>query len=598
MKSFLKIVFGSFIGVALLFTITSLIIMLVVGGLVKSFGEEEKVVVKDHSILRLDLNYDIPDRSMDSPTPNFGPLGGGFKKSIGLNDIVTYIEHAKTDDQIEGIYIKLGNNSNGFATLEEIREALKSFKSSGKFIVGYAEMLNEKGLYLGSLANELYVHPGGIIEFNGFVAQMSFYKKMLDNLGIKFEVFYAGKFKSATEPIRETKMSDANRKQLREYLNSINMHYLNNVAGDLSLSPKYLDSLANTMAVINPHQARIHRLITASWYSDQVRDRLMELTTVENDEEEDDDDEKGPNFISLKNYRNASKEDVINYHKDQIAILFAEGPVNIGKGQDGSVGSTTYVKALRKLRKKENVKAIVLRVNSPGGASIAGESIWREVKLAAEEKPVIVSMGNLGASAAYHFSCTSAKIYAQPNTLTGSIGVFFLVPIMEKFLEDKIGITSDTVKTNQYADILSSARQVTEFERKLIQEEINKSYADFLQVVAEGRDMDTVTVSGLAQGRIWSGLQAKENGLIDEIGGLNDAIAAAAEMADLDEYMTRNYPVQENFFEKLFGSFGSSYYQGFLQDELGVYYQEYSQMKSLMEQTGRQARMPYEITIH
>jgi protease IV len=595
MKSFFKMMFASFFGGILLLLVIFLIISVMIGGMVKSFGQDDEVKLEKNTVIRLNLNYDLPERSIDDAMPSFGPFGIEKKNAIGLNDVVTYINHAATDNKIKGIYLQLGNNPNGMATLEEIRGAMKSFRNSGKFIVAYGEFMNEKSYYLGSLADEIYLNPSGLFEFNGFVAQLSFYKNMLDKLGIKFRVFYAGKFKSATEPIRATKMSDANRLQLREYLNSVYNHYISNISADIGVSPESLIEAANKLSVINPLDAKAAKMITDVWYDDQVKDRIRELC---DNRKEGDTSKIDMHYISFKNYRTSVKSDVINYEENKIAVVFAEGIVNSGKGQDGTIGSNTYAKTFRKLRENKNVKAVVIRVNSPGGVSIAGDVIWREIKLTAKKKPVVVSIGDLGASAAYLISAPGKKIFAQPNSITGSIGVFMMMPVMEEFFEDKIGINWDTVRTGEYADILNINRDVTDYEAQVIQRMINISYADFIVKVGEGRNMDTSKVAELAQGRIWSGMQARENGLIDELGGLKDAIQAAAEMAGIDEYMVRNYPKQEKFIDKLLSSFESSEnLDNRMQTELGPLYLQFKQIQELLNQKDMQSRMPYQIEI-
>ncbi len=541
---FWKVVLASIVGglitVFLIFFISGAFIAGLASSVGKSSGE-----VEEHTVLRLNLNYSIPDRSTDGPTPVVGLLGFDIVDAVGLDDILACLEYAATDERIAGIWLESGISAAGSATNEELREALVQFQESGKFILSYGEFFNESSLYLTAIADRSYLNPSAYGEFNGFAATPVYFKRMLDKLGVQVEVFYYGQFKSATEPFRLDKMSDANRLQLREYLESIHNHYLNRLAADRNTSPEVLDSIADNLLVMNGLSAVAHGLVDATLHQDEFIDSIR--ARVYNDSS----DKKFP-VMTIGQYRNAVKDDLKkDLEDDWIALVYMEGDVLDGESDYGSIGGATYRKLLADIRENSSVKAVVLRLNTPGGSALTSDILNRAVAQFPDSVPVVVSMGNVCASAGYSIASASDYIIAQPNTVTGSIGIFGLYPVLGGFLEDKIGLTTDTVLTNRYADMGNTFRNISDFERQRIQAEIDQGYEDFVASVAAGRGMTIEQVKELAQGRIYSGLQAIDLGLVDELGGLQDAIDKAAELAELEKYYVRSYPPKKDFFKQL-----------------------------------------------
>lgn len=540
---FWKVVFASIVGGLITILLVSLFFSAIIGGFISSF-ESDAPEVKDKTVLQLNANYFIPERSSDGPTPVFSPSGFDVRDAMGLNELIGAIHHAADDERVVGLQLELGAGINGYATYEAIRDALKHFKRQGKFIYGYGDLLDEKNLYMASMADSIWINPAGIIEFNGLAAQPVFFTKALEKLGVDMQVFYYGKYKSATEPFRLTEMSAANREQVTAYLNSLYDHFLSGLGGDLNLAPEYLDSIANSLSVFLPSDAVEHGLIAATGFPEDIEQTIRQRVHGNSDT-------KVPAMTIGKYYQAVEKDIASDYSDDWVAVVFMEGEVVAGTGQDGSIGSSTYRKQLKKLRETDEVKAVVLRLNTPGGLSIASDIIHHELTLFPDSIPIVVSMGDVCSSAGYHISSPANHIVAQPNTITGSIGVLGLLPNMQELLEDKIGITSDTVKTGNYADFGNVWRPVSEKERAVYQRYIDEGYKDFLQHVATGRNMDSAKVAELAQGRVYTGLQAIDLGLVDQLGGLQDAIEKAAELANLEAYYVRNYPPQKDFFERL-----------------------------------------------
>lgn len=552
MRSFFKYLFASILGGLIVLVLVFFIGSAIIGGLISRF-EDDKPDVKANTVLKLDLSYPIPDRTIEFELPSFPAGDFDLDPVIGLNEISRYIRHAAEDDQVKGIYLKLNMYPSGMATLEEVRDALQAFKDAGKFIVAYGENVNEKALYLSALADETYLNPAGFVEFNGFYAQMMYFAEALDELGIDVQIFYQGKYKSATEPLRRTDMSEADREQTRALLMTFHDHFVSQVGGDWNLAPEHIDSLFNTLAITLPLDAEANGIISGLKYEDEIKtaieDRLGASDTTETDSK--------VKYMAFSDYVEAAKVDWRKEqydHEDVIAVVYAEGTIVDGSGDMGSIGSAKYRKVLEKIREDDKVKAVVLRINSPGGSATASDVILREVKALQEaEKPVIVSMGNLAASGGYFIACGANTIYSQPTTITGSIGVFGAFPVMKELFEDKLHIYSDTVLSNDYADMITNPfRDVSELERQKVDRVIKHIYQDFLIRVAEGRGMDTSEVHEIAQGRVWSGLDAIEIGLVDKVGGLDDAITTAANIADLSGYRIKEYPKQQSLIDVIF----------------------------------------------
>ncbi len=595
MGSFFKMLLAVIIGIFLTLFIISIIGFGVIG---RQITKQSKVKVKPNSILKATFKSNIPERTIDNPFQNFNPASlSPPTKNLGLNDILDNIEKAKTDDNIKGIYLELSGAPSGFATLEAVRDALIDFKeNSDKFIVAYGETISQKAYYLGSVADQIFVNPEGLVELKGFASQLTFFKKGLDRLGIVPQIFYAGNFKSATEPFRLTEMSPYNREQTRAFLQDFLDIYVERVAKSRNMSPSQLVSIMDSLKIRKAEDAKVHNIVDDTYFVDQVRSVLRDKAGLE----EDDDLE----FISMNAYANVPSKKELNFKNDKVAVVIAEGSITTGKGKDGSIGSDSYVKILRDVRKDDKVKSVVFRINSGGGSALASDIILREVQLLRESgKPVVVSMGDLAASGGYYIACDADKIYAEENTITGSIGVFGILADGSKFFDERLGMTFDEVKTTQFSDFPTFpllSEPLNEEESKIIQTGVDDIYQTFLEKVADGREMVVANVDSIAQGRVWSGRQAVEIGLVDEIGSINDAIEEAAELAKLEEYRTSTYPKKEDPFQQFLKQMkGEASYQSVIEKELGAdAYRLFKQAKEIKEMDGIQMRLPYHIEIH
>ncbi|MGD1840807.1 MAG: signal peptide peptidase SppA [Thermonemataceae bacterium] len=541
--------------------------------------------IEENSVLRLSLNAPIEERSQEDP---FSELTGNVTP-IGLLDLLQVIEKAKDDDNIKGIYIDTEVALAGFASLEEIRDALLDFKESGKFIVAYAEYYSEGAYYIASVADQIFVNPIGLVELNGLSVEVPFIKGTLEKLGVKPIIFRVGDYKSAVEPLMREDMSEASREQTTSYLNSIYDHYLNKVATSRNIPLHKLTIISDSMLVRKAQDALRYKLVTDVGYEDEARAALRKQLKVENDEK--------LNFVSIGTYKKVVKAEK-EYAKNKIAILVAEGQIVDGKGSDGMIGSATFVKELRKVRKNDKVKAVVLRINSPGGSALASDVMWREIQLLKKEKPVIASMSDVAASGGYYMAMGCNSIVAQPNTITGSIGIFGVLFNAQELLNEKIGVTADRVNTGGFSDLGNPTRELTEAEKQIIQSNVNRGYETFTSKAAKGRNMKVAALKKIASGRVWSGEQAKSNGLVDELGGIEKAVEIAVKEADLkdEEYMLKYYPVKKDFFTKLLESMNEARAIT-LQEELGEFYDYYLTAKQLRELKGIQARLPYDIVI-
>ncbi len=591
MRQFFKFTLASILGLFLFCFLFFLIFV----GIVGAASRSNDVKIKPNSVLELSFDYEVPDRTK-SESFSFSPAAFEMNSEIGLNDILDVLEKAKTDDKIKGIFLNLSSTATGFGILEEIRNKLIEFKESGKFVIAYGETMTQKAYYLASVADEIYLNPRGIVALQGFSIELTFFKNALDRLGIEPEVFYAGNFKSATEPFRYNKMSDYNRTQLREIINGFYESYLQQVAPARKMSETQLHDIINNLKVQNADDAKQNGVVDELYYIDQVQDQLREKLGLKADEK--------ISFVGLGKYAQNVEADKKDFKKNKVAIIYAEGGIQHGKGDETNIASEDYVKIIQKVRTDENVKAIVLRVNSGGGSALASDIIWHELKLAKEKGiPIVASMGNVAASGGYYISCMADTIMAGQNTITGSIGVFGLLAEGDKFYDSKLGITFDTVKTTNYSNFPNSAllsRPITDDEKTIIQRGVDLIYDDFLKRVADGRSMSKEAVHEVAQGRVWTGTQAKEKGLVDVIGGVEDAIELAANMAKLnkDDYRTSAYPPKENAFEKIMKSFGNQTKQSLLKSELGDNYRYLQLLKEVQNMQGAQCRLPFELEIH
>ena len=584
MKQFLKFTLAAAAGLML-----GVFSIIMIFSIIAASGGSKEVQLDEPHVLRLELNGAIQDRVEEMPF-DLSEITGQDVNILGLNDILANIKKAKTDENIKGIYIEMGMLSTGFATREEIRNALLDFKESGKFITTYSEIYTQGSYYLASVADYICMYPEGGMELKGLNSTVPFFTNALKKMGIEPQVIRHGKFKSAVEPFMLTEMSDENREQIETYMGSIWEHFLKNVASDRKLTRDRLNEMAENLEIQTTEDAVRLGLVDSLFYRDQFQNHLANLMEQENYDD--------VNFISLKKYNKVKNENALDkFKKEKVAVIYAQGEIQSGEGSETVIGSERISKAIRKARKDEKVKAIVLRVNSPGGSALASDVIWREMKLANEEKPVVVSMGDVAASGGYYIACASDKIYASPNTITGSIGVFGIMPNLEELMTDKIGITFDNVKTNKFADLGSMNRPLTQEEYDIIQKGVVDVYNTFTSKVAEGRDMSQENVDDIGQGRVWSGSNAIDINLIDEYGGLEAAIAGAAELAELEDYRIYELPEQKDPFQELLEQLEGDMQTSWIKYQLGDQYKYYKTIQDIKHLKGVQARMPYQFVI-
>ncbi len=570
------------------FVLTFFFIFILLAVIVGAASGDKEVSLENNSVLILNLDESINDRSNDNPFANFnfGSMSGG--KQIGLNDILDNIGKAAADEHIKGIFLDISSIPSGITSIEEIRNALIDFKKSGKFIYAYSEAFTQPSYYLASVADKIYLHPTGMAELKGLRSEVLFFKGTLDKLGVEPQVFRHGKFKSAVEPFIQDKLSDANREQIRSYIGSIWNHMVDGIAKGRKLSTSQVQEIASKMLVTNAPAAVEFKLVDELKYRDEVLEILQKKTEAKSIDEIE--------FVSINKMVDV-KDTRDKSGKDKIAIIFAEGEIVDGQGKEGQVGSIEFSKAIRKARLDDKVKAVVLRINSPGGSALASETIWREVMLTKKVKPVIASMGNVAASGGYYIAAPCDSIVASPTTITGSIGVFGLF-FNAKQLVNNIGVTVDTVKTNPFADIMTSSRAVTAQESEVIQREVERIYDNFITRVSEGRKISKANVDSIAQGRVWSGADAKRIGLVDVFGGLDKAIEIAAKKAGLTKYRIQELPYIEDPIQKFIKELGGDSEQAILKKTLGDSYRYYQQIEHLRAMKSYQARLPYELEVY
>lgn len=563
------------------------ILILILTGIVSSAATQQQVDIENNSVLKIELNKPIVERESETPI-NFLTLLNPDDGVIGLMALKEAITHAKEDDRIKGIYLDAGISAAGFASLKEIRDQLQDFRESGKFIIGYSSILSERAYYVASVADELYLSPEGFMEFNGFFAEVLFIKGTLEKLGIQPQVFKVGEFKSAVEPLIRENMSDASREQTESFLSSLYNTYLSDISKSNDKPVQTLRNLADSVVVNTAKEAAVQGLVTATAYLDEVLDNIREKLEMEEDEE--------VKFVSLNKYEKALESEK-EYSRNRIAVIVATGNIVPGEGEGATIGGETFAKEIRKARLDDNVKAVVLRINSPGGSALASDVIWREVTLTKKEKPIIASMSDQAASGGYYIAMACDTIVAHPNTITGSIGIFALA-FNATELVNKIGITTDIVKTNPYADILNPTSALSDYEKIVIQKSVNEGYETFINKAAEGRDMSAEAIKKVASGRVWSGEQAKERGLVDVMGGLDDAIQIAVKKAGLeDDYRIKYYPEKKTLFEQIMKELSKEINTYQLKKELGISYPLIQRFRELKSLEGVQARLPYEINI-
>ncbi len=597
--------FASMLGMVLTIILGIVLLLGLIGAIAASAGSQPVTFVSDNSVLHIEFNQEIRDRSTNNPLENFDFNTFQTKEVLGLNDIKESLDKAKTDEKIKGIYLNVSSMKTGMANLEEIRNLLINFKESGKFIISYSEGYSQGAYYLSTVADKVYLNPVGEISFQGLTSQIMFFKDALEKLDVEMQVIRHGKFKSAVEPYLLNEMSPSNEKQMSTLLNSIWDEMLTSISSARNITQEELNRIADEIAIRVPQDAVNNKLIDDLKYEDEVLAELADLAGTDLDE---DDLIKKPSFVSLKKYKNAkgksnvSEDDdgdeVKTSSRDKIAIVYAAGEIRSGKSTMDILGSETTVEAIQKATKDKNVKAIVLRVNSPGGSALASDVMWRAIELAKAQKPVVVSMGNLAASGGYYISCGADKIFAQPNTITGSIGVFGVIPNLKGLFNKKLGIHVDGVSTNEHSDmIVNTWRPLDEEEESAIQEMVESVYDDFIGKVAEGRGMSKADVDSIGQGRVWSGLNAIEIGLVDEIGGLGDAIKAAADLADISSYKLKDYPKQKEPIEIIMEDLAMQAKATVMGEELNQTYQYFKVFEESTKRQGIMTRLPYDLII-
>ncbi len=586
MKVFFKYVFATIIGLlATGLIVLSLCLFFIVGLVTKSSSSFE-TTVQDNSIFVFDLNGSVMERNTNNPLDNV--LGCGID-GYGLDDILSSIRKAKEIDKIKGIYINAENFSCGSASMQAIRNALLDFKKSGKFIVAYAGTYTQGAYYLLSVADKLIVNPSGSINWHGLSTNTLFYKGLMDKLGVEMQVFRVGTYKSAVEPYIGTEMSDANRRQTQAFVESIWNQILSEVSVSRSISVEKLNELADANMDYRPAEDYVKAgLADTLMYKDQVEDYLKQLTAC--NEDDDLKELRLDDMLGVKEKKKKKSEDVI-------AVYYACGEIDGSMGSADGIDSEQMVQDLYSLRKDKNVKAVVLRVNSPGGSAYGSEQIWREVSLLKSEKPVVVSMGDYAASGGYYISCAAHRIVAEPSTLTGSIGIFGMIPNAKGLVQDKLGLKFDGVKTNRLADMDGLYRPLNGEEKGLIQNMVNKGYDLFTKRCAEGRKLPIDSIQKVAEGRVWTGVMAKDFHLVDELGGLDDAIKIAGKLAKIKDYSVENYPEKESFLSSLLNARIDRYIQSKMRSKFGAFYDGFHFLQNMEKADRLQARMPFSFTV-
>lgn len=590
MKGFLKYTLATVTGLILYSIISSFVFMGIVG-VITMASKGGEVTIKPNSILHLQLNKTIVDRAGNDLLSNFDFASMTPSNPLGLNEILKSIDNAKNDENIKGIYLDLSYIPAGIATIEEIRNSLLSFKESGKFIYAYSDYITQSAYYLASAADKIYMNPVGAFSLQGLRAEVSFFKGAMEKIGVEPVIFRHGKFKSAIEPFMLDKMSDANKEQTLTFVQSIWNHILKQIAEQRNISAEELNKMIDEAKIRDPKTGVENKMIDELIYKDQMVEKLAEASGI--------DKEKDLRLVKLSKYKKVKQEKSKKKdNRKKIAIIYASGEVVMGKGKDGRLGSETISKTLEKARKDSSISAIVFRINSPGGSALASDIIWREAVLAQKVKPLVVSMGDLAASGGYYIACPADAIVSNYTTLTGSIGVFGLMFNNEKLMNQKLGITFDGIKTNKYADIGNPHRKMRADEKEIIQQGVEDIYKTFITHVGEGRKMTTQAVDNIGQGRVWSGVNAKEIGLIDEFGGIQKAIKIAAEKVGLEDYKLVELPKQKDAFEELITEFMNDVKVKFLKKELGENYKFYKKIQELQKTQGVQAKIPYDIELY
>lgn len=589
MKTFLKYTLATITGII----ITSFLffLILIAGLSTMMISGEKPASISDNSILVLKGGTMVPDKGTGSPYEGFDIINMTITPTPGLNEILRNIKKASSDNNIKGILIENGLLPSGWATTEEIREALEKFRAAGKFVIAYADyVMLQEAYYLSTAADKIYVSPSSTIDFKGLSGEVMFYKKALEKLGVEVQVIRHGKFKGAVEPYILDKLSPENEAQIKSYVGSIWAHVIENISKARGIAPEKLNEMADNLVGYMGSGALENKLVDGLIYRDALIDTLKIRSGLTTDDK--------IYMVSMTKYSNVPDPKKEVSAKNKVAVIYASGTIVMGKGNDNNIGGNAYADLIRKERKDTTIKAIVLRVNSPGGNAIASDIIWREVELASKVKPVVVSMGNYAASGGYYISAPGTKIFASPTTITGSIGVFGLIPNAGKLMDQKLGISTQTVNTNKNSDFPSVYRPMRVYEKDVMQLSIEQVYSDFVNKVSSGRKMGIASVDSIGQGRVWSGNDALGIGLVDEYGGLNASIEAAAELAGIETYSIRELPVSEDPFTRILSQLTGEIKMRILKQELGEYKKFFDEILEIKNLSGIQARLPYFIEVH
>jgi protease-4 len=589
MKNFLKYTLATITGI-IIASILFFVILLASFSAIVSSGNKP-VSISNNSILVLKAGVPIPDRGDQNPLSGIDFLNMTLSPVPGLNDILHNIEKASGDTKIKGILIENGLLSSGWATTEEIRNALLKFRKGGKFVISYSDyILTQECYYLSTAADKIYVNPGAMVEFKGLSSEVMFYKKALEKIGVEVQVTRHGKFKGAVEPFILDKLSDENKAQIKDYVGSIWHQVISDISESRNITADKLNLIADNLEGNIASGALEANLVDGLLYRDALTDTLKALTGISK--------EKDLNLVTMTKYTKVPESKMMYSSKNKIAVIYASGTIVTGKGNDSNIGGNYYAEVISKARRDTSVRAIVLRVDSPGGSATASDIMWRELDLAAKVKPVVISMGNYAASGGYYISAPGTKIYADPMTISGSIGVFGLIPNAGKLLEEKLGLTTEIVNTNKNSDFPSIFRPMNSYEKERMQMSVEKIYGDFVGRVASGRKMSSASVDSIGQGRVWSGTSALKIGLVDEIGGLKDAVNGAAKLAGIESYSVRELPVLEDPYTRILSQLSGEVRISILKNELGESVKYYNMFKELKDMSGIQARMPYIIEIN
>lgn len=587
MKDFLKYTLASIVGLLACTIIVSIISIIAVVGIAAS--SETATVVNENSIFKLNLKGEVTERMIDNP---FAALMNEEQTALGLNDILTSIQKAADNEFIKGIYLEAGGIVADPACTDEIRNALLRFKETGKFVVAYGGSYTESDYYICSVADKVILNPQGMVDWHGVASQTIYFKDLLAQLGIEMEVFKVGTYKSAVEPYTSTKMSEENREQITAYTSSIWNNMVKGVSESRGITPEKLNECADRyMAFASPEETLAEGLVDTLLYMDETKDYLKQLMNIDEDE--------SLHVLSLNEVKNIQKNVPLDKSGNIIAMYYAEGQIvdapSTGMNTTPEIVGEKMCTDLRKLRDDETVKAVVLRVNSPGGSAFASEQIWNEVVKLKEKKPVIVSMGGYAASGGYYISCAADTIIAQPSTLTGSIGIFGMFPNPHKLITDKLKLNVETVKSNKHADFGSMARPFSADERTIMQGYINRGYALFTKRCADGRQMSIADIEAIAQGRVWTGEMAKELGLVDMLGDIELAKTIAAEKAGIESYTLISYPKETGALDMFLNQAKESYIETRIAKVAGQFKHELNLIYNLEQMSSLQARMPFEI---